>query len=119
MIHERTITWLTCDGCRKPDNEAPIISTFVAAVGFGGKTIMQRALTEEFYGGRKRRDYCEECVEADRFYCERCHKPHQFECPEDAAQMDAENAAWEVEQAALMTDPEYAARAAEAMALIF
>jgi hypothetical protein len=89
----RTITRTYCDVCGKDDDEVEIVKTTTAQVGWGGKVIMREASEDDarqaVREGRKRRDYCEPCVDGDWFYCERCKAPHQSECPVEVAEIEA------------------------------
>ena len=83
----RTITQVVCDGCGEANKE--IVSTRVAVLSFGKVQMIETnedsPLLRE---GRKRRDYCSDCVESDIYFCEKCNQPHQGECPIEVAKMD-------------------------------
>lgn len=85
----RIIQEAYCDVCGNAD----IVKTTMPIVGFGGKILWRECGFDDPESDRKRRDYCEKCVESDKFYCETCQTPHQFECPVDVAALDAAMAA--------------------------
>lgn len=84
----RTVVKITCDGCGKDDVE--IVSTRTAQLSFGKIRFVEANQYTLFREpDRRRRDYCQDCVESGIYYCENCQKPHRDECPIEAAELNA------------------------------
>ena len=80
------IIYYICDACKNNTRKDPDLELIVIGTNLQGESKIDVHI-------------CHRCEEENWFYCERCKAVHQFECPVVAAQMDAEFAKWESENA--------------------